>query len=502
MTQAIKRTDILPNPQSWLANHNSSNRSNRFKLLTIPLTLTVSLCVGMGWYVWDSYNAFKKIQTQDLRIQKLSSDITYLDEVLTSSARLAATTSNKRWEQRYLDYVPKLDAALAEAQKLLPNIFKSDAFTKTNAANQKLIALETQAFELVNKGNQKAAAALLLGSEYEAQKEIYSQGLEKATTALQSYVDSNIKAKSQQAFTAIALLVVALVILLFAWISVLRTMLRYDRAINSAGLIISTSSNEIAATVQQQERAIAGQASSVNQTTTTIEELGASSRQSAEQATASAANARQALALAEDGTKAVHQTIAGMSTLKDKVEAIAQAIIRLSEQTNQISGISGLVGDLANQTNMLALNAAVEAARAGIHGTGFGVVASEIRKLADQSKKSSEKITALVGDIQAAINTTVMVTDEGTKTVDQSLELTNSTATTFVGFADSINDVFLNSQQIALSAQQQAVAIQQVVTAMNSLNLSARESATGITQVKVSTEQLNDAAQKLKAVIS
>lgn len=500
MSQTFKKTDVLSLPQSLLI-PNLSSSSNRLKLLAIPLTLSVSLCAGMGWYIWDSYNAFKKIQTQDLRIQKLSGDITYLDELLTSSARLSATTGNKRWEERYLSYVPKLDASLAEAQKLLPNVFKSDAFIKTNAANEKLIALETRAFELVNKGNQKAAAALLLSSEYENQKEIYSQGLDEALAALQQYVNSNIQAKSQQAFGAISLLLVALVVLLFAWISVLRTLQRYDRAINNAGTIISTSSSEIAATVQQQERAIAGQASSVNQTTTTMEELGASSRQSADQATASATGARQALVLAEEGTKAVNETILRMSTLKDKVEAVSQAIARLSEQTNQISGISGLVGDLANQTNMLALNAAVEAARAGVHGKGFGVVASEIRKLADQSKKSAEKITALVTDIQSAINTTVVVTDEGTKTVDRGLELTNSTATTFAGFADSINNVFLNSQQIALSAQQQAIAVQQVVAAMNSINLSARESATGITQVKVSTEQLNEAAQKLKAVI-
>ncbi len=500
MTQAIKKTDFLPDSQSLLAPKSSSG-SNRLRLLAIPLTLTVSVCAGMGWYVWDSYNAFKKIQTQDLRVQKLSGEITYLDEVLTSSARLSATTGNKRWEQRYLSYVPKLDAALAEAQKLLPNVFKSTAFTKTNTANEKLVALETRAFELVNKGNQKAAAALLLSPEYEEQKVIYSQGLTEATTALQNYVEANIQSKSQQAFTAIALLIIALVILLFAWISVLQTFLRYDKAINYAGLAISTSSNEIAVTVQQQERTIAGQASSVNQTTTTMEELGASSRQSAEQATASASGARQALVLAEEGTKAVQETIQGMSILKDKVNAVSQAIIRLSEQTNQISGISSSVGDLANQTNMLALNAAVEAARAGEHGKGFGVVASEIRKLADQSKKSAEKITDLVADIQSAINTTVMVTDEGTKTVNQGLELTKSTAITFAGFADSINNVFLNSQQIALSAQQQAVAVQQVVAAMNSLNLSARESASGITQVKISTEQLNEAAQKLKAVI-
>lgn len=107
-----------------------------------------------------------------------------------------------------------------------------------------------------------------------------------------------------------------------------------------------------------------------------------------------------------------------MSTLKDKVNALAEQILHLSEQTQQIGGISELVGNLANQTNMLALNAAIEAARAGEHGKGFGVVAGEIRKLADQSKKSAEKINALVTDIPGAINTTVIVTDEGTKTVD------------------------------------------------------------------------------------
>jgi methyl-accepting chemotaxis protein len=173
----------------------------------------------------------------------------------------------------------------------------------------------------------------------------------------------------------------------------------------------------------------------------------------------------------------------------------------LSEQTNQIGGISGLVGHLANQTNMLALNAAVEAARAGEHGKGFGVVAREIRLLADQSKKSAEKINALVTDIQAAINTTVMVTDEGRKKVDLGMQLVQETAETFIGVTDSINNVFLNSQQISLSSKQQAIAMQQVVDAMNAINMGAKESASGITQVKVSTQQLKEAAQELKAVV-
>jgi methyl-accepting chemotaxis protein len=191
----------------------------------------------------------------------------------------------------------------------------------------------------------------------------------------------------------------------------------------------------------------------------------------------------------------------GMSTLKQKVGAIAEQIMHLSEQTNQIGSVSDLVGDLANQTNMLALNAAVEAARAGEHGKGFGVVAGEIRKLADQSKKSALKINALVTDIQSAINSTVMVTDEGTKKVDEGIKLAHGTAETFTGVTDSINNVFLNSQQISLNAKQQALAVQQVVDAMNVINLGAKESANGITQVKVSTHQLNEAAHNLKAVL-
>lgn len=501
MTQTFKGKHISSTPKSVFTSQTSSGGSLRLKILQIPLALTISLGAAMGWYVWDFYNAFKKIQTQDLRIQDLSNQMIYLDEALTYSARLAATTGNKRWEESYLGFATNFDADLAEARKLFPSIFKSQAFIKADAATDKLLKTEKQAFDLMHQGQREAAIAVLMSPEYEKQKKIYSQGLSEATTALKKYVEANIEAKSQQAFTAIVMIGVASSILLIAWIGVLRMMQRYIQAINDVGMAISTSSNEIATTVEQQERTISQQASSVNQTSTTMDELGASSRQSAEQAEASAAGTRQALSLAEEGTLAVQQTMEGMSTLREKVGAIASQILRLSEQTNQIGGIAGLVSDLANQTNMLALNAAVEAARAGEHGKGFSVVAAEIRKLADESKKSAEKITSLVVDVQAAINTTVMVTDEGTKTVDSGIYLAQGTAETFTNVADSINNVFLNSQQIALNAKQQAIAVQQVVAAMNAIDLGAKETATGITQVKVSAQQLNDAALKLKSVV-
>ncbi|HEY9662991.1 MAG TPA: CHASE3 domain-containing protein, partial [Allocoleopsis sp.] len=126
------------------------------------------------------------------------------------------------------------------------------------------------------------------------------------------------------------------------------------RPINQVAQAIASSSSEIAATVEQQERTTTHQASSVNQTTSTMDELSASAQQSAQQAETASIGAQQVLSLASQGNQAVDRTLNSMDSLSSKVSAVADQIMRLSEQTNQIGSISGLVSDLANQTNMLA----------------------------------------------------------------------------------------------------------------------------------------------------
>ncbi|OCQ99212.1 hypothetical protein BCD67_08570 [Oscillatoriales cyanobacterium USR001] len=156
-----------------------------------------------------------------------------------------------------------------------------------------------------------------------------------------------------------------------------------DQALQGIINMIVSSSTEIGVTVEEQERIASEQATSVNQTTITMEELRASARQAAEQAESATENARQVLNLAEEGTvgarqvlnlaesgatgarqvlnlaeegtKVVGKTLDGMSELKEKVGAIAHQITRLNDQTNQIGSITSAVTDIANQTNMLAL---------------------------------------------------------------------------------------------------------------------------------------------------
>ncbi|MDJ0678967.1 MAG: methyl-accepting chemotaxis protein [Xenococcaceae cyanobacterium MO_167.B52] len=264
---------------------------------------------------------------------------------------------------------------------------------------------------------------------------------------------------------------------------------------------IAVSSSQIAASIDDQEKTISEQATSVNETTTTVEELGATTRQTAQQANVSTEGARQALELSETGKESVNRTMKGIGTLQTQVNAIADQIKLLSEQTEQIATISDLVGSVAKQTNMLALNAAVEAARAGEQGKGFSVVAGEIRKLADQTKKSAEKINILVGDIQASINSTVNVSDEGSKKAEEEIKLAEDTVTVFQKITDAVNNVFLNTQQISMSSKQQAVAVQQVISAMNAINLGAKENAAGINQVKNATNSLSNSAVELKTQV-
>ncbi len=273
-----------------------------------------------------------------------------------------------------------------------------------------------------------------------------------------------------------------------------------SRKITANASRLSSAASEIAATIDQHERTASLQAAAANETSVTIEELSASSRMSAEQAANAAEVTEKAGTATVQGDKATHQAVVAMAGLKDKIGSMAEQILHLGEQTGQIGSIATVLKDLAGQINMLALNAAVEAARAGEHGKGFAVVASEIRKLADESKKSAEQTAVLVGDIQKATNSSILITEEGTRTVSEVTQTVQKVAELFNNLASLAASANENAQQVMLNAKQQSAAFGQVVEATNSIASGARETASGISQTKIGVQQLNEAAENLKAI--
>jgi len=193
----------------------------RMKVFSAAMLLTMTLCAGLGWEIWDSYNGLRHFENKDKRLQELSGIITYYDEVLTMSVRMAAATSNLDWEDRYRNFELKLDVAIKEAISLTPETFATEAPARIDSANIELVAMENRAFDLVRGGHAEDALALLFSGKYKEQKQIYSEGMSQVTMALQEHVNASLQEQREQTLFFVASVVVALPSLLLVWIGVL-----------------------------------------------------------------------------------------------------------------------------------------------------------------------------------------------------------------------------------------------------------------------------------------
>lgn len=155
--------------------------------------------------------------------------------------------------------------------------------------------------------------------------------------------------------------------------------------------------------------------------------------------------------LAEALSKAIYFTSVGsesMNSMDDSMRKIFDAnkqlddsVIVANSSTKEATDIIHLIGDIANQTNLLALNAAIEAARAGEAGKGFSVVASQIRKLADDVKSAVNSVDGIINDITKAMEVITKNTKESSTYIDESITTVNSTGENFGLIVSEINTI-------------------------------------------------------------
>jgi methyl-accepting chemotaxis protein len=268
--------------------------------------------------------------------------------------------------------------------------------------------------------------------------------------------------------------------------------------INAATGSMNEMVRELQATVSEQGAAMQQQASSVSETVATVEELARSSEQVTDIVSRVIDAAARSVETSRSGRTAIQQSVNGMSDVREQVEQIARTILDLSERTQQIGSIIATVDDFAEQSSLLALNASIEAARAGEHGKAFAVVAAEVKSLAEQSQRATERVRNILNEIQRVTHTAVMVTEEGSKRVERGVGLVSGAGDIIAELAGSIEASADSAKQIAAAARQQSNGIEQISVAMSGIDQFARQNVEAIRQTETTSHTLAGIALQLK----
>jgi methyl-accepting chemotaxis protein len=263
---------------------------------------------------------------------------------------------------------------------------------------------------------------------------------------------------------------------------------------------IAASTEQILSSVSRHTQSAAQQSAAISETSATINELRAAADDTAQRARDVARQAGDSVHVSDEGNDAVAAIADAMEEIRTRVDGIAQEILTLSERTLQIGAITQTVNELADRSKLLALNASIEAARAGEHGKGFAVVADQVRGLAEQSKAATAQVETILADVKEATSAAVAASAEGTKVVDQGLQLTTRAGEGIHSLTDTIRAASHAAEQIAASAHQQSVGMDQIADAMSDIDGGTSQFLEGAQQSQSAAESLNGLAAKLTAL--
>ncbi len=233
---------------------------------------------------------------------------------------------------------------------------------------------------------------------------------------------------------------------------------------------VNDAAGQVAASSQSTAEGASMQASSIEQTSSALEEMAAQTRSNAENAAKANELANATRRLAEQGDQTMDQ--------------LGHAMQAINDSAGEISKIIKIIEEIAFQTNLLALNAAVEAARAGEHGKGFAVVADEVRNLAQRSAEAARDTTRLISDSAERAK-------EGSTVANAATDILRKVIDNVSQVADLIND-------ISSASNEQAQGIEQINTAVATMDKVTQQNAAGAEQAAAAAEELTGMATSMR----
>ncbi len=274
------------------------------------------------------------------------------------------------------------------------------------------------------------------------------------------------------------------------------------KQVQLSGIQVTSSATQIAANAKEHEATVAEQAASTNQIMSTVTEISATGKELLYTMDEVKRVAESTSMSATDGHKALTSMGNTMNNMMIATESISSKLAVLSEKADNINNVVTTINRVADQTNLLSLNAAIEAEKAGEYGRGFSVVATEIRRLADQTAVATWDIEQMVKDMLSAVSAGVMSMDKFADEVSQGVNDVATVGAQLTHIIDQVQELLPRFETVNEGTRLQAEGAEQIKESMIQLNEMAQQTAATLRLSNQSIEQLKDAARGLQQGVS
>lgn len=268
-----------------------------------------------------------------------------------------------------------------------------------------------------------------------------------------------------------------------------------EDTVSSGAREFGAMTKQLRTTVVQQDATTRQIVATSNEIAATTSELLKSIREVSEAATETAGSASEGM----EDLDELGQSMEGISNASSQV---VDKLSELNEKASNINLVTSLIAKVADQTNLLSLNAAIEVEKAGEYGSGFSVVATEIRRLADQTAVAVLEIEQTVKEIQAAVSAGVMSMDQFAMQARVGLEKAtevNGHLKSIIGQVEVMPDRFRSVEE---GMESQTTGAQQISEAMTRLGETSRQTRESVECSAEATVVLEESVAELREGIS
>jgi methyl-accepting chemotaxis protein WspA len=272
--------------------------------------------------------------------------------------------------------------------------------------------------------------------------------------------------------------------------------------VQRSALQVASSVTEIAATGKEHQATSAETASATSEIGATSKEIAATSKVLLNTINEVTEVAEQTASLAGTGQSGLARMEATMRQVMEAGGAVNAKLAVLNEKASNINQVVTTITKVADQTNLLSLNAAIEAEKAGEHGRGFVVVATEIRRLADQTAVASYDIEQLVKEMQSAVSAGVMGMDKFSEEVRRGVQEVEQVSEQLAQIISQVQALTPQFETVNEGMQSQSTGAQQISEALAQLTESAQQTVQSLHQSNIVMDQLNSTANDLRTSVS